>query len=187
MQLNSRPSVLFGPAACLRCEGKGHDSSYRSCQYCEGKGTVLVAQPPTHCGRCSGKGHDSSYRSCTYCDGMGWSHALPKGASLSELDFQGIRSEVEADSGSIVGGINRDDLQGFRHDVKTGLDAIVQWIGGLQNILNGQFANLGFVIYLVGLCLAFGMNMAIKDRGIIGAGLLSLLSWINVGFNLRNI
>ena len=72
------------------------------------------------------------------------------------------------------------EIINLRAEVRQNLHSVVAWLGGVQNLL----ANLSFVVYLVGVCLALGMNWSIKGQGIIASILLSLLSWINVGFNL---
>jgi DnaJ-class molecular chaperone len=65
---------------CGFCQGNGGAPEIpHPCPACEGKGTIMVHQPPIRCPRCSGTGRaklndDLKYRSklCVVCLGTGW-------------------------------------------------------------------------------------------------------------------
>lgn len=59
---------------CAWCRGSGWGCCNAKCPACTGKGTVLVAAPPTKCGLCGGTGRTKDYLMCPSCGGTGWAH-----------------------------------------------------------------------------------------------------------------
>lgn len=66
----------YAPEICAWCKGVGSHNQ-TECSACDGKGKVMVCQPPIKCPRCKGVGKsDGSYfyatPFCVVCRGCGW-------------------------------------------------------------------------------------------------------------------
>lgn len=64
---------------CGYCQGAGTVEGGSPCLSCEGKGKVIVLQPPLQCPRCGGNGKANGTDRLTYCSercvvcsGTGW-------------------------------------------------------------------------------------------------------------------
>ncbi|HEX8184429.1 MAG TPA: hypothetical protein VF747_06750 [Blastocatellia bacterium] len=94
--------ATYAPEPCARCKGSGKlipadhvdpilrqaaetiiqraspDDSIYDCPVCDGKGCVLVAQPPRKCAYCGGTGTGLQPRR-PFCSGTGWMLAWKEG------------------------------------------------------------------------------------------------------------
>lgn len=61
-------------ASCALCGGDGRRFA-EPCPACSGRGTVLVAAPPTRCDDCLGRGTKFA-QTCPICGGSGWRDAI---------------------------------------------------------------------------------------------------------------
>lgn len=68
----------YGPETCASCGGSGkpnRQESMKYCRFCNGQGSVMVAQPSKQCPQCNGTGDPepgSSSNYCRFCAGTGW-------------------------------------------------------------------------------------------------------------------
>jgi DnaJ-class molecular chaperone len=68
--------------SCARCGGTGQLPKLlgpSNCPACQGKGTVLVADPPRKCLLCGGSGYQEGFVNkpiCGVCWGTGWADVL---------------------------------------------------------------------------------------------------------------
>lgn len=189
MSHKPQASINYSPAICGLCRGKGNIGSEEyPCKACGERGSLLVAEPHLKCAKCSGTGIYLA-RYCEICDSTGWAHVyrhddseLAANLSIDLTEEVKLQKEFWASAKHLLENSSKsiEELTSFRAEVRNGLNTVVNWVGGVQNLL----ANLSFVIYLVGVSLAFGMNWGIKGQGLISSLFFALFSWLNVGYNL---
>jgi DnaJ-class molecular chaperone len=76
--MSSSHAIDYLPEDCATCKGSGYTPN-GPCKPCEGKGKVLVYQPPRACPRCKGTGKIEERKRviylspyCLVCQGTGW-------------------------------------------------------------------------------------------------------------------
>ena len=79
MEATQKKMNAYAPERCGLCGDGAKREIEHPCPACNGKGTVMVHQPPLRCPRCNGNGRakpndDLKYRFdlCVVCLGTGW-------------------------------------------------------------------------------------------------------------------
>jgi DnaJ-class molecular chaperone len=74
----AQPTINYAPETCAWCKGSGRfgEGNFK-CPTCDGKGSLLVAQPSRKCAWCQGTGRVGEYQDrCPTCNGSGWVHIM---------------------------------------------------------------------------------------------------------------
>ncbi len=69
-----KQTAKSAPETCGFCRGRRKVDGI-NCTACNGKGSVLVAQPAKRCVSCKGSGNEDGFP-CLICHGTGWANVI---------------------------------------------------------------------------------------------------------------